>query len=586
MVAKIRPQPHPTYLLADGTPNALGKLMLYAAGTTTLKAAYKNSAKTSSYGSTIQLDAYGKPEHGAIFWDGAYKVVEYYRLTSDPTYALVDNGTTDNFGEADTSLPSNGLVSSNLAYTVDGTGSGATEFATLSAAMDSARLLTIVGDNTITITLSNGTYLNNVVDFTHPQGANIAITGTSEAGTILRFTSASGPVLKITDGQIIKSISNMTLDQQGSDGDTLLVDQASSLILLDNVTLDGNDTAKGLHVTDHSTAVANNVVTHNVTTGFMSANGGVILQEGVASVVTAATGFKAVTGGTIMLDDSAPTLTAVTTSYYPSLTVSEDGTGTLVSMVRDTSNNSQVLPTGLIVSTDTDSSHDLNITSGSAKATDAVYDLVLKTEITKRIDATWAAGDDAGGWESGTSIPVSGIIYIWLIAKPATGVVDILYSLSATSPTMPSGYTKKRRILSWPTDASSNLLPAIHDGLDGVYLTERISDLADTSLVDAREETGTFLCPALGLYTFSCQVNVTSVHSQFFVGTMQTAAGAGDYYFFMGIETAATDEAAGFAFEKVDANRQMRYVAAFTGGADHSVTFFAKGYRDLGRNLL
>ena len=119
-----------------------------------------------------------------------------------------------------------------------------------------------------------------------------------------------------------------------------------------------------------------------------------------------------------------------------------------------------------------------------------------------------------------------------------------------------------------------------------MYLTERISDLADTSLVDDREETGTFLCPALGLYIFSCQVNASSDHSQFFVGTMQTSAGAGDYYFFMGVETAGTDELAGFAFEKVDANSQMRYVANFAGGAGHSVTFFAKGYRDLGRNLL
>jgi len=250
------------------------------------------------------------------------------------------------------------------------------------------------------------------------------------------------------------------------------------------------------------------------------------------------------------------------------------------------SGDTSIVPQGFVLSTDTDTSHDLNITSGRCKATDGLYDIILDSEITKKIDATWAAGNDAGGWESGTSIPTSGIIYVWVIASSTTGVVDVIFSLSATSPAMPSGYDKKRRILSWPTDASDNLLPAIHDGLDGVYLTERISDLADSSLVNDREETGTFLCPALGLYIFSCQVNASSDHSQFFVGTMQTSAGAGDYYFFMGVETAGTDELAGFAFEKVDANRQMRYVANFAGGADHSVTFFAKGYRDLGRNLL
>jgi hypothetical protein len=250
------------------------------------------------------------------------------------------------------------------------------------------------------------------------------------------------------------------------------------------------------------------------------------------------------------------------------------------------SSESGRVPVGLALSTDTDTAHDLNITAGSVKATDGAYDLVLETEITKRIDATWAVGDDAGGWESGTSIPTSGIIYVWLIASSTSGVVDVLFSLSATSPTMPSGYDKKRRILSWPTDASDNLLPAIHDGLDGVYLTERISDLVDTTLTNAAEETGTFLCPALGLYVFSCQVNTGTAANAFFVATMQTAAATGEYYYFMGVETAATDEQAGFAYERVDANSQMRYLAAFTAGSDHSVTFFAKGYRDLGRNVI
>lgn len=250
------------------------------------------------------------------------------------------------------------------------------------------------------------------------------------------------------------------------------------------------------------------------------------------------------------------------------------------------SGEASIVPTGLALSTDTDAAHDLNITAGSCKATDGLYDLVLETEITKRIDATWAAGNDAGGWESGTSIPTSGIIYVWLIASSTTGVVDVLFSVSATSPSMPSGYDKKRRILSWPTDASDNLLAAIHDGLDGVYLTERISDVVDASIVDDAEETAIFLCPANGLYNFVCATNTDSDATSIFVGTMQTAAASGAVYFFMGVEGASLDELAGFGYERVNANSQMRYVMSFAGGSAHSITFFAKGYRDLGRSVL
>lgn len=43
-------------------------------------------------------------------------------------------------------------------------------------------------------------------------------------------------------------------------------------------------------------------------------------------------------------------------------------------------------------------------------------------------------------------------------------MVDILFSLSATSPTMPTGYNYKRRIGSFKTDASSHILAFSQNG--------------------------------------------------------------------------------------------------------------------------
>jgi len=336
----------------------------------------------------------------------------------------------------------------------------------------------------------------------------------------------------------------------------------------------------------------------NTSSAALTVTASVSLYDNTQSLLSTQQLFTSSSNSTSWDEDSFASLLVgdhETTARYAALklTVSDNSTtGTVcfdgVTFYSETSSssNSSVAPQGLLVSLDTDTSHDLNITAGSATATDGAYDLVLETEITKQIDAAWAAGDDAGGAETGFSIPTSGIIYIWLIGSSTTGAVDVLYSNSATSPATPTGYDKKRRILSWPTDASQNLLGAIHDGLDGVYLTQRIADLVDSTLTTDAEETGTFLCPALGLYIFSCQVNTSTAGTSFFVGTMQTAAGAGEYYYFMGVEGTNLDEQAGFAYERVDASSQMRYVASFDGGAGHNLTFFGKGYRDLGRNII
>ena len=593
MVAKIQPQPHPTYLLSDGTPNALGKLELTAAGTATPKVAYKDAAMGTSYGSTIALDAYGKPEDGAIYWDGSYKVTEYYRVDSVPTYALVDNGVTDNFGDADTSLSANGLIESNTAWTVDGVGAGATEWATLSEAMTAARLYTIVGGSILTITLDDGTYLNDVVDFTHPQGENIAISGTTESGTILRFTTATAPVLTITDGQIIKSISNMTLDQQGSDLDTLLIDHDARLILLDNVTLDGNSTAKGIHVTDHATARINNIVVHDATTGVVSANEGVILQEGVITFTTVTTALKTVTDGTIMLDDTNPTFTTVTTEYDPGVTSSEDGTGTLVDMVRDVSSNtSQIIPQGLVLSRDSgDTSHDINITAGAVKPTDTTYDMILTTEITKKADATWAVGDDAGGhFDGGASMPTSGMVAVYLIKNPTTGVVDAGFDTSFTSPTLPSGYTLYRLIGGWVTDASANFIAGTHKGM---YFDWQASTLAinDTTMVTVTPETATVTCPPNCLYHHNSRLRLTAqtanadlAHSVYHVD-YDAFAGGGESG--IGYETGGASQSL-FSpdFALTDSSSQVKYACKFEAGTFSYMKVWLKGWTMLTRNTL
>lgn len=75
----------------------------------------------------------------------------------------------------------------------------------------------------------------------------------------------------------------------------------------------------------------------------------------------------------------------------------------------------------------------------------------------------WAVGSGSGSLDTG-AIATSTWYHAWLIKRPDTGVVDALISLSATTPTMPTGYTLKRRIGSMKTDGSSQWVAFIQDG--------------------------------------------------------------------------------------------------------------------------
>lgn len=118
---------------------------------------------------------------------------------------------------------------------------------------------------------------------------------------------------------------------------------------------------------------------------------------------------------------------------------------------------------GLIMSNDTDTDHDIAITTGicvDAVESDA---LSLSSILTKQIDVDWVAGDDAGGFPSGLTLAGLGpaTLHVFLIKNPTSGVVDAGFDTSLTATNLLSdatGYTLYRRIGSIRIDASDNIL--------------------------------------------------------------------------------------------------------------------------------
>lgn len=108
------------------------------------------------------------------------------------------------------------------------------------------------------------------------------------------------------------------------------------------------------------------------------------------------------------------------------------------------------------------SSTTMTVAAGLATDVTNVDLLTLASSIGKTT-AAWAVGTGNGGLDTG-AIANSTWYHFYLIKRTDTGVVDVLFSLSASAPTMPANYTEKRRIGSGKTDGVGNWTAFVQDG--------------------------------------------------------------------------------------------------------------------------
>jgi len=117
----------------------------------------------------------------------------------------------------------------------------------------------------------------------------------------------------------------------------------------------------------------------------------------------------------------------------------------------------------------TDATNDIDVQSGIAASQDQTTRMVLASVITKRLDAAWAVGTGNGGLDTGT---VSDQTYhVYLIHRPDTSVTDVIFSASSSMPTLPTNYTKYRRIGSI-VRSGSTIVPFYQIGDRFMYKTE------------------------------------------------------------------------------------------------------------------
>lgn len=153
------------------------------------------------------------------------------------------------------------------------------------------------------------------------------------------------------------------------------------------------------------------------------------------------------------------------------------------------------LPTGFMYgltlsNNGTDATNDIDVATGKCRNSTDVADIVLASALTKRLDAAWTVGTNQGGLDTGS---ISNTTYhVWLIKRSDTGVVDALFSTSATAPTMPTSYDYKRRIGS--IVRLSAAIKAFHQDGDNFVWDTPVRDI-DNATLTTSSQTETLTVP-------------------------------------------------------------------------------------------
>ena len=104
----------------------------------------------------------------------------------------------------------------------------------------------------------------------------------------------------------------------------------------------------------------------------------------------------------------------------------------------------------------TDANNDIDISGGNFVFSDFSGQAYVPA-MTKRLDANWTAGTNQGGLDTGAKAN-STWYGVYDIYNPSTNVADYIFTASAISPTLPSGYTKYKYNGSVLTNSSGNII--------------------------------------------------------------------------------------------------------------------------------
>ena len=126
---------------------------------------------------------------------------------------------------------------------------------------------------------------------------------------------------------------------------------------------------------------------------------------------------------------------------------------------------------------------------GAARSSDNTVDITLTGTISGILQSSgvWAAGTGQNKLDTGAKA-INTCYHVFAIRKTSDGTADVLFSLSATAPTMPSGYAGFALINFIRTNASGDIIPFINKGDMTWYKTP----IKDVNLSAISSQVGTY----------------------------------------------------------------------------------------------
>lgn len=326
--------------------------------------------------------------------------------------------------EADNSLAdlfydTNGLTPAPNPYIADGDG-----FARFFAANDFYKIKSYRG----------GAYREfRYVAIMDPTQNNVTGPGSSVSGNLAVWNGTDGddlsdsgvPVLRVTKvnkkGTDVASASTIDLDSATGD----LVDVTGTTTIT-AVTLSEGMSCEVRFTGALTLTHGASLVLPNAGSNITTAAGDAALFKGYAAGVVRCLRYQKA-NGQALVDNAGSGSTPL--NYLSGLTLSNNGS---------------------------DANNDIDVAAGMAADDGNAALMTLAASITKRLDANWAVGTNQGGLDT-SSEANSTWYHVWLIQRSDTLVVDVLFSTSASSPTMPADYDRKRRIGSIYNNSSGNI---------------------------------------------------------------------------------------------------------------------------------
>ena len=228
-----------------------------------------------------------------------------------------------------------------------------------------------------------------------------------------------------------------------------------------------------------------------------------------------------------------------------------------------------------------DANNDVDVAAGAARDTTNAANIILASALTKRLDANWAVGTNQGGLDTGSEAN-STWYHVWGIKRPDTGVVDALFSLSASAPTMPTNYTLKAYVGAVYNDGSGNLKAFSQYG-NSVLWKDRVQSYNATN--PGTSAVLQALLTPLGIKTIAdVEVRLRNVTTSNLVGLLtspdandQTPSNSADPWYNFGTHTGSTIGTAWSIPTRTDTSSRVRFKLSASGASDE-VSLVTKGW--------